>query len=189
MSSTWFSKFTGTQTIPTPQDQTQEESTELSLAHQLAQAQAEIIALKAELETKEAIHNASRERFSATFFALPLPCFTINEIGHIMEWNNAAAAFFHRQPFEVIDKPISEILGQDVYRGLAQENIYQVFLGHQPDPVMVNLRLGTGQQRTIKWHISPVKDGSGRVVGAVNTLAVLPTSKSQINPEQQQIAA
>lgn len=152
------------------------EAQNTKLSNQLKEARNDIADLNAELETFRKIQAASLRRFQTLFNELPLPCFTVNEIGNIVEWNRAAESFFGLKAHQVVDQPLNYVLGEDVYRGHAQDNIYQVFLGHQPEPAAVRVKPRNSAARTVKWFTSPVKDTDGRIVGAVNTLGVLPTT-------------
>lgn len=118
------------------------------------------------------INQGTLERYYTTFRDMPLPCFTVNEIGHIMEWNIAAEQFFGLPTAEVVDKPLAAVLGDDVFRGHAQDRIYRVFLGHKPEPAKIKVKIGTAD-RTVSWCTSPVKNSEGAIVGAINILGVI----------------
>lgn len=152
----------------------------------LAKAQAECAALQIDLHECKNVQEASLRRFQAMFYELPLPCFTINEIGHVMEWNKAAAAFFGQEEHQVADKPIAEVLGKEIFRGDAEGAIYLVFMGQYPEPSTLTLTLPDGSTRKAKWYISPVKNRQGQVVGALNTLGILPrvTTSAEDQPSQ-----
>ncbi len=138
----------------------------------LESLKAEITRLNAELNEFHNIQFASLVRYQAMFAELPLPCFTLNEEGHIMEWNNAAADLFGLSATEVADKPIKEILGKYFFFGRAEEAIYLVFMGYKPQPLEVLIEIGN-ERKSVTWFPSPVKEASGKVVGVVNTLAVV----------------
>lgn len=130
-------------------------------------------ALKAELSQFKGVQIATLIRFQTTFYELPLPCFTVDGRGHVMEWNRACEAFFFRPEHEAVDRPITEILGTGIFRNDAEGMIYMVFMGMHPAPIAIDLFV-EGRKRTVKWHASPIKDRDGLVVGALNTLGVLP---------------
>lgn len=154
-----------------------------NMVQALNDANREIATLSANLQQFKTIQMVSLQRYQTLFQELPLPCFTVNEIGNIVEWNRAAAAFFGINDEDVTDKPVAEILGQEVYRGHAQDAVYRVFLGYQPDPVILELKTGHGKTMKVKWFASPVKNSAGKVVGAVNTLGVMPAA-TQVDPYQ-----
>ena len=139
----------------------------------LVAAEQEIDELRLRLAQIRAVQNASLVRYQAMFQELPLPCFTLNEDGHIMEWNTAAENLFGRTQVEVADKPLREILGHTFFIGRAEETIYLVFMGRKVDPIDIIIDGPDGQSRSVKWYPSPVLDARGRVVGVVNTLAVI----------------
>src|SRR5690606_30114827 len=92
------------------------------------------VCANAELKQQKLIQTATLQRFQTLFDELPIPCFTVNEVGNIIEWNRACEGFFGLKQYQVIDRPISSVLGDDVYHGHAQECIYKVFLGQRPEP-------------------------------------------------------
>lgn len=153
-----------------------------SLRKAAEESQAEAQALRVDLAQIRQIQSASLGRFQAMFYELPLPCFTVNEAGHVMEWNHAAASFFSVPEYLAVDQPIAAILGEGIFRNDAEGVIYLVFMGRRPDPVTITITTPTGLTRTVRWFASPVLDQAGRVVGALNTLGILP------RPNQQQEA-
>ncbi|MDI9636725.1 PAS domain-containing protein [Kamptonema cortianum] len=165
-----------------------EDTGQSHLEHQVRQLQAELATKEIELFHLRSIQQSSLDRYHSMFYELPIPCFTLNELGHIMEWNHAAAAYFELPEYEVVDKPVSEILGTGVFRSEAEGAVYQVFLGHHPRPVNVNIDLPNGNTRQVRWFVSPVRNGRGDVVGAVNTIGLMPTG-AVIETEERSSAA
>lgn len=140
----------------------------------LADAQSECDSLRWNMQQTTTIQAATLERFRTTFYELPLPAFTVNDLGHVMEWNLAASSFFGRSEPEVIDHPISDILGNKIFRNDAEGMIYLVFMGVQPKPAEIELDMLDGSTRTVRWFASPIRNSSGQVVGALNTIGILP---------------
>jgi PAS domain S-box-containing protein len=143
------------------------------LQQQLYEAQAENAALRVELNQTHTIQSATLERFRTTFYELPLPCFTVNDQGNVIEWNRCCEEFFFLKEHEAVDRPISEILGTGIFRNDAEGMIYMVFLGLSPAPIEIELTV-KGETRKIKWFASPIMNRSGQIVGALNTLGVIP---------------
>lgn len=137
------------------------------------ETQSQNIALKAELQQTHSIQSATLERFRTTFYELPLPCFTVNDEGNVIEWNRASEEFFFLKEHEAVDRPIASILGEGIFRNDAEGMIYMVFMGLTPAPIEIQLNV-KGEPRTIKWFASPILNRSGQVVGALNTLGVVP---------------
>ncbi len=173
---------------PEPEPFRQGEPSYEELKAALATAQAERAALQIDLHECKNVQEASLRRFQAMFYELPLPCFTINEIGHVMEWNKAAAAFFGQEEHQVTDKPIADVLGKEIFRGDAEGAIYLVFMGQYPEPSTLTLTLPDGSTRKAKWYISPVKNRQGQVVGALNTLGILPRAATSAEDQPSQAA-
>lgn len=139
----------------------------------IADLQAENTALRTELHQFQSVQSATLTRFRTTFYELPIPCFTVDDRGHVMDWNRASESFFFRLEHEAVDHPITDILGSGIFRNDAEGMIYMVFMGLQPAPIDIELCVD-GEPRKVKWFASPIKDSSGQVVGALNTLGVLP---------------
>ncbi|MFM9874336.1 MAG: PAS domain-containing protein [Fimbriimonadaceae bacterium] len=149
-------------------------NTELeALRNQLEETQSENAALREELHQTQSIQSATLERLRTTFYELPLPCFTVNDQANVIEWNRACEEFFFLKEHEAVDRPISDILGSGIFRNDAEGMIYMVFLGLSPIPIEIELGV-KGELRKVKWFASPILDRSGQVVGALNTLAVVP---------------
>lgn len=146
----------------------------IDLAAEVEALRAENESLRLTLAQSQKIQGATLERFRTTFYEMPLPAFTVNDEGSIMEWNQAATMFFDRIESEVVDKPIASVLGDQIFRQDAEGMIFMVFLGMHPAPIELDLRLESGEIRRVKWHASPVKNQAGQVVGALNTLGLLP---------------
>ncbi len=180
----FFARKRGSDPAPVSQNEPSYED----LKSALATAQAERAALQIDLHECKNVQEASLRRFQAMFYELPLPCFTINEIGHVMEWNKAAAAFFGQEEHQVTDKPIADVLGKEIFRGDAEGAIYLVFMGQYPEPSTLTLTLPDGSTRKAKWYISPVKNRQGQVVGALNTLGILPRVASSADDQPAQAA-
>jgi PAS domain S-box-containing protein len=149
---------------------------EPDLKAKIAQLQAENAALRVDLHQTIAIQGATLERFRTTFYELPLPCFTVNAEAKVVEFNRAASAFFGIPEHHAIDQPIEAILGNDIFRNDAEGMIYMVFLGMEPQPITIDLKV-QNHERPVKWFASPIKDKNGNVVGAMNTLGVIPKSE------------
>lgn len=158
----------------TPRPEPKREAEPVDQPNPLQAAQDEVEELKLKLSQIRAVQNASLVRYHAMFEELPLPCFTLNEDGHIMEWNKAAEKVFGYSQAEVADKPLREVLGHYFFLGRAEETIYLVFMGRRVDCIDVNIDGPDGVSRSVKWYPSPVLDSSNRVVGVVNTLAMVP---------------
>lgn len=146
----------------------------VALKTALSDAQSECDNLRWTMKQTTSIQAATLERFRTTFYELPLPAFTVNDLGHVMEWNLAATSFFGRTEPEVIDHPISDILGSKIFRNDAEGMIYLVFMGVQPKPAEIELDMIDGSTRTVRWFASPIRNSSGQVVGALNTIGILP---------------
>lgn len=146
----------------------------VALKTALSDAQSECDNLRWTMQQTNSIQAATLERFRTTFYELPLPAFTVNDLGHVMEWNLAATSFFGRTEPEVIDHPISDILGNKIFRNDAEGMIYLVFMGVQPKPAEIELDMIDGSTRTVRWFASPIRNSSGQVVGALNTIGILP---------------
>jgi len=147
-----------------------------NLQRQLDEAQAENAALRVELHQTQSIQSATLERFRTTFYELPLPCFTVNDQGNIIEWNRSSEEFFFLKEHEAVDRPISDILGSGIFRNDAEGMIYMVFLGLTPAPIEIELNV-KGEPRKIKWFASPIMNRTGQIVGALNTLGVIPRTE------------
>ncbi len=152
---------------------TEEISEVEQLQRQLDEAQSENAALRVELTQTHSIQSATLERFRTTFYELPLPCFTVNDQGNIIEWNRSSEEFFFLKEHEAVDRPISDILGSGIFRNDAEGMIYMVFLGMTPAPIEIELNI-KGEPRKIKWFASPIMNRGGQIVGALNTLGVVP---------------
>ncbi|MBX3114068.1 MAG: PAS domain-containing protein [Fimbriimonadaceae bacterium] len=146
----------------------------VALKTALSDAHSECDNLRWTMKQTTSIQAATLERFRTTFYELPLPAFTVNDLGHVMEWNLAATSFFGRTEPEVIDHPISDILGSKIFRNDAEGMIYLVFMGVQPKPAEIELDMIDGSTRTVRWFASPIRNSSGQVVGALNTIGILP---------------
>ncbi|MBA4291601.1 hypothetical protein C0431_01390 [bacterium] len=146
------------------------------LRAEVAALQAENAALRIDLHQIQSIQGATLERFRTTFYEIPLPCFTVNDQGHVIEWNRACEAFFNLPEHQAIDRPMADILGQGIFRNDAEGMIYMVFLGMNPQPIEIELQQGE-QTRVVKWFASPIMNRSGQVVGALNTLAIIPKNE------------
>lgn len=151
-----------------------------ALKSALAEAQTECDSLRWTMQQTTSIQAATLERFRTTFYELPLPAFTVNDLGHVMEWNLAASSFFGRTEPEVIDHPISDILGNKIFRNDAEGMIYLVFMGVQPKPAEIELDMIDGSTRTVRWFASPIRNSSGQVVGALNTIGILPRFNEEV---------
>ncbi len=151
-----------------------DEPPQIDLAAELESIRAENESLRQTLVQTQRIQSATLERFRTTFYEMPLPAFTVNDEGVIMEWNRAAAQFFDRIESEVVHKPIASVLGNQIFRQDAEGMIFMVFLGMHPHPIELELKLESGEIRRVKWHASPIKNQAGQVVGALNTLGLLP---------------
>jgi len=150
------------------------ESEVAALKTALAESQSECDSLRWDIHQTTSIQAATLERFRTTFYELPLPAFTVNEQGHVMEWNLSASEFFGRTEPEVIDHPISSILGDRIFRNDAEGMIYLVFMGVRPKPTEIELDMPNGETRRVRWFASPIKNSVGQVVGALNTIGILP---------------
>lgn len=146
----------------------------VKLRADLAKSQSECDSLRWEIHQTTSIQTATLERFRTTFYELPIPAFTVNDLGHVMEWNLAASDFFGRNEVDVVDHPISSILGERIFRNDAEGMIYLVFMGIRPKPTEIELDMPDGQTRVVRWFASPIKNKKGEVVGALNTLGILP---------------
>lgn len=161
-----------TKSIPAPINSLLDEE-ELASKAQLRLALREINDLKHELAVLTKINSANLYRYYSLFHFLPLPCFTINEEGSIVEWNSASSDFFGKSTEHVLGHSIQEILGDSVRRGHTQEAIYNTFFGIETEPVELDISTVDGSIRKVRWIISPIKNEQGKVVGAVNTIAVI----------------
>lgn len=146
------------------------------LRQEVAVLEAENAALRIDLHQTSSIQGATLERFRTTFYEIPLPSFTVNEQGNVIEWNRACEAFFNLPEHKAIDRPIADILGQGIFRNDAEGMIYMVFLGMRPDPIEIELDFDS-QTRIVKWFASPIMNRTGQVVGALNTIAVIPKNE------------
>lgn len=146
------------------------------LKTKIDELQAENAALRVELHQTQSIQGATLERFRTTFYELPLPCFTVSDQGTVIEWNRACETFFYLPEHQAVDRPISDILGSGIFRNDAEGMIYMVFLGLNPVPIEIELHV-EGEPRKVKWFASPIKNREGQVVGALNTLGVIPKTE------------
>ena len=140
------------------------------LINRVNELNGEITSLRYDYHTMSAIQSATLERFTTTFRKLPTACFTLNELGRVMEWNDAAIELFGLQPHEVVDKELIALFGREFIATPAQDSIYSVFLNYPSEPVEFRGSTQHGILITGKWQCSPVFNKEGRVVGAVTTL-------------------
>lgn len=143
------------------------------LQAKISELQAENAALRVELHQTQSIQGATLERFRTTFYELPLPCFTVSDRGTVIEWNRACETFFFLPEHQAVDRPIADILGCGIFRNDAEGMIYMVFLGLNPAPIEIELNV-EGEPRKVKWFASPIMNREGQVVGALNTLGIIP---------------
>ena len=146
---------------------------ELSARIQLRHALREINDLKHDFQKLAQINNANLYRYHTLFNYLPMPCFTINQEGAIIEWNITATEFFGKKVEEVIGHSIADVLGDSVRRGHAQEVLYQAFLGLHPEPVQIEVNSPAVGIRSVNWVVSPIKNEKDETVGVVNTIAIV----------------
>ena len=161
------------QTKPKQPAPTKQKVSVTELKNTLAELQAENAALRVELHQTQVIQGATLHRFQTTFYELPLPCFTVSDQGTVIEWNRACEEFFFLPEHQAVDRPISQILGSGIFRNDAEGMIYMVFLGLKPAPIEIELNI-KGEPRKVKWFSSPIFNREGQVVGALNTLGVIP---------------
>ncbi|MEZ5163404.1 MAG: PAS domain-containing protein [Fimbriimonadaceae bacterium] len=156
------------------------ESQREQLKNRVNELNGEITSLRYDFHSMSAIQSATLERFTTTFRKLPTPCFTLNELGRVMEWNDAAIELFDLQPHEVVDKELISLFGREFVATPAQDSVYSVFLNYPSDPVEFR---GSTQQGTLvtgMWQCSPVLNNEGRVVGAVTTLYDTKKTKKEV---------
>ncbi len=120
------------------------------------------------LERAEEAALQSARRFEQLFAGLPVACFTYDSEGKIQEWNAAAESLWGVPAHQAFHKPVcgTAVGGENgAYMG---DVVRRVFAG---ETVQGRERQETMRDGSKKWILSstiPLRDGSGKISGAVS---------------------
>lgn len=132
-------------------------------AAQLRELHDKVAAQNEQLRMAIEVQEMARKRFSDLFEGLPVACFTYNEDGRIIEWNEAFAEMFGLQPDEIFEKSVWELMSPAGGR----EAMDRVFSGLRMEGVEWTRVLPDGGSRSLHTNAFPMRDPHGAVVGAI----------------------
>jgi PAS domain S-box-containing protein len=114
------------------------------------------------------LHNtiAMKQRLADAFQSLEVAAWTKALDGTLISWNTACESLFGWKQGEVVGRSIYDRIIPPECRGEEQDVLRRIGLGETVEPYQT-VRMGKGGQRfTICVVTSPIRDQSGRVIGA-----------------------
>jgi PAS domain S-box-containing protein len=88
-----------------------------------------------------------------------------DDLGFVTSWNKGAEKLFGYAPDEMIGQSITQLLPEDRH-GEEQEILKRIKQGETVDHIETVRKTKTGQLIDVSLTISPIRDSSGKVVGA-----------------------
>ncbi len=110
--------------------------------------------------------HASR-RFEELFNGLPVACFTIDETGHIHEWNRQCEQDFQIKNEDAFQQPVWDVFSAETRLFWTPNRVAAIFSGESLVDEDWTLELQTGEIRHFVGNAFGLKDLSGNLVGAI----------------------
>lgn len=155
---------------------------------ELEEMGAELAQRNEELELNYNIAMGARSQFEGLFGGLPVACFTFDEQGRIQRWNQEAERITGYPEGLVIGRHFWEVLRGWHQGESAMDYVKRVFAGERWDGVEWSHTTPLGQSVHLLTNTFPLRDGHGRIIGAINASIDITERKRLSQELDQQLA-
>lgn len=111
----------------------------------------------------------ANRRFSDLFMGLPVASITFDTYGRIMEWNRASEALYQRDPQEVWQADLVEIIADKKTRKWAKSFVQRALRGESIENEECSFIRRDGRARHVTYSTFPLRNNLGEILGAVCT--------------------
>lgn len=111
--------------------------------------------------------NLAARRFETLFSRVPVPCFTCDTELTIFEWNRSAARLWGMDAYEVVMRPMPEVLGWPEESGFIADALRRVFDGESIEGYEWPTTAPDGSVRWLSCSAFPLHSSNRGVVGAI----------------------
>jgi diguanylate cyclase (GGDEF)-like protein/PAS domain S-box-containing protein len=129
---------------------------------------ADLEAQHLELENILTYANANNLRYSELFMGLPTACFTYDNHGRVIEWNNACVEAYGIEPGMVVDRPFWDVLHSPDQTEEARAMVAEVFSGSRVENREWHIRRADNTDRYILCSSFPFRASDGTIVAAIH---------------------
>ncbi len=127
------------------------------------------VELSQALEGAEAAMEAAMEavRFKPLFAGLPVACYTHDEHGTVVDWNEAAEKLWSLSRAEAFGRSVYDIMGER-NREAKRATVARVFAGESVEAEESCIATSEGETRWLLTNTFPLRNSAGMIVGAVS---------------------